>query len=382
MKDPVLRCTKFDHDPRLLRPRPVRNKYRSRKSSLCAEDSHPETSPAIRPLAEYTGHFGSPGPFGSPLRAKFAQYFCICSLSCRSSGLHATPALESSCPNTYSISARVVRAQLRAFRIGRRPQVKAITIDRLLAGLGLRFHPLPCGERNEAVAREILRGTQRLFLRVGGIELAGTPSALSPNSFCAVAFRVSTVGFWGDEAISKLPSSWFHPASNGTSFCFPAAKMAGTGSGRKYPSTSGPKSKPSDCGGEKASSNFCAGMARNSASVLTPSFALTSLRIFFFARRARLERQASAEERRAALANRLLEQTLRQRRGHLRAHRKRSGAFAEDGHIARIAAERRNVVMHPVQRRHLIEQAVIARRIPPDSFASSGCTKNPKMPRR
>jgi hypothetical protein len=36
--------------------------------------------------AAYTGHFGSPSPFGSPVFAKLVQYFCIAVLVCWSSG--------------------------------------------------------------------------------------------------------------------------------------------------------------------------------------------------------------------------------------------------------------------------------------------------------
>ncbi len=60
---------------------PAKNKYRSRNSSLCAADVVSRNITCHSSPAEYTGHFGNPGLFGSPLRAKFAQYFCIVSLS-------------------------------------------------------------------------------------------------------------------------------------------------------------------------------------------------------------------------------------------------------------------------------------------------------------
>ena len=84
---------------------PARNKYLSRRSSLCAADCASRNITGHPSAAEYAGHFGKSGPLGSPLRAKFAQYFCIVALSWRSSGLQLIPALESSWPNTYSISA-------------------------------------------------------------------------------------------------------------------------------------------------------------------------------------------------------------------------------------------------------------------------------------
>jgi hypothetical protein len=60
---------------------PAKNKYRSRNSSLCAADVASRNITGHPSAAEYTGHFGNPVPFGSPLRAKFDQYFCISSLS-------------------------------------------------------------------------------------------------------------------------------------------------------------------------------------------------------------------------------------------------------------------------------------------------------------
>ena len=97
----ILRTIKPDY----LTHAPARNKYLSRRSSLCAADCTSRNITGQPSAAEYAGHFGKSGPLGSPLRAKLAQYFCIVALSWRSSGLQLIPALESSCPNTYSISA-------------------------------------------------------------------------------------------------------------------------------------------------------------------------------------------------------------------------------------------------------------------------------------
>ena len=60
---------------------------------------------------------------------------------------------------------------------------------------------------------------------------------------------------------------------------------------------------------------------------------------------------------RPALADRARDQILRQRRRHLRAHRNRSRRFTGDRHLARVAAERRDILLHPLQRGMLIEQA-------------------------
>src|SRR5262249_6026905 len=63
---------------------------------------------------------------------------------------------------------------------------------------------------------------------------------------------------------------------------------------------------------------------------------------------------------RAAFADRARDQVLRQRRSHLRADRYGTGRFARDRHTLRVAAEGRDVLLHPLERRMLIEQGVIA----------------------
>ncbi len=79
----------------------------------------------------------------------------------------------------------------------------------------------------------------------------------------------------------------------------------------------------------------------------------------------RAERQAAAHalyEVRAALADRFVKEPARARRRHECAHRERSRRLPEDRHVARIAAERGDVVAHPLERRDLIEHPVVARR--------------------
>lgn len=54
-----------------------------------------------------------------------------------------------------------------------------------------------------------------------------------------------------------------------------------------------------------------------------------------------------------------VEQARRQRRGEQRGHAARAGGFAEDGDIARVAAEGRGIVAHPAQGGDLVVQAQI-----------------------
>jgi len=63
----------------------------------------------------------------------------------------------------------------------------------------------------------------------------------------------------------------------------------------------------------------------------------------------------------ARLDDGFVEQPARQRRGHHGEHRAATGGFAEQGHIARIAAELRDVLAHPFQRRDLIEETIVAK---------------------
>ncbi len=78
---------------------------------------------------------------------------------------------------------------------------------------------------------------------------------------------------------------------------------------------------------------------------------------------ARAQTAAAQREERPAFADRAMDQPLGKRRDHQRAHRKRPGRLAEDRDLARVAAKGRDVVVHPLQRGHLIEQAVVARRV-------------------
>ncbi len=57
-----------------------------------------------------------------------------------------------------------------------------------------------------------------------------------------------------------------------------------------------------------------------------------------------------------------MEQALRRRHGHQGRDFPRAAGFAEDGYIARVAAEARNVGPHPLQRRHAVEHAGVARK--------------------
>ena len=68
-----------------------------------------------------------------------------------------------------------------------------------------------------------------------------------------------------------------------------------------------------------------------------------------------------AGNRRAAFADRAGHQASRERRRHQRADGNRPRRFAGDGHPRRISAERGDVLLHPPQRGHLVEQAVVAR---------------------
>jgi hypothetical protein len=65
----------------------------------------------------------------------------------------------------------------------------------------------------------------------------------------------------------------------------------------------------------------------------------------------------------AALADRANEESLGERRSHQRVDAPRSCGFAADRHARWIAAKRRDVPLHPLQRRNLIEHAVVAGRL-------------------
>ena len=76
---------------------------------------------------------------------------------------------------------------------------------------------------------------------------------------------------------------------------------------------------------------------------------------------ARFGQGGVAVEAAARLGDGLVEQPRRQRRCGEVADADGTGGFAEDGHVVRVAAECRDVVLHPLQRRDLIVQPLVAR---------------------
>ena len=86
----------------------------------------------------------------------------------------------------------MIRPQLRSVCIRVRwTEIEAVTVDRLLAGLTLRFHPVPGGECDELITCEILRGAKRLLVRASRIQ-SQEFSSLVPkilHSVCLHAVR-------------------------------------------------------------------------------------------------------------------------------------------------------------------------------------------------
>src|SRR5271168_4340643 len=119
--------------------------------------------------------------------------------------------------------------------------IEAEAINRLRAVGHRRLEPFPCGESDETRRRKVRGRTDRLLISAGwkeGQKFRG----LRAEVLFRLRLETITVVF-----CRTPPSSRFQPASNATSFCFFAANIAGTLSGRKYPSTSGPNRTP--CGG-------------------------------------------------------------------------------------------------------------------------------------
>src|SRR5271170_3515749 len=72
------------------------------------------------------------------------------------------------------------------------------------------------------------------------------------------------------------------------------------------------------------------------------------------------KRKAIAVESAATLSNSFDKKSARERRSHLRTHRERTSRLTKDCDVLRISAERSNVLLHPLQRRSLVHQAVVA----------------------
>lgn len=69
-----------------------------------------------------------------------------------------------------------------------------------------------------------------------------------------------------------------------------------------------------------------------------------------------------------ALGDGFVEQPARERRCYQCQHALRASRLAEDGHVVRVAAEYRDVLLHPSQRGDLVEQAKVHRAVWPFSF--------------
>ena len=112
------------------------------------------------------------------------------------------------------------------------------------------------------------------------------------------------------------------------------------------------------------------GSARSSSTLDTPASSV--------ARSASSTARVHARrERRTALHHRLVEQARAHRHGAQERHGGRAGRLAEDRDVARVAAERRAVGLHPSQGLDAVEQAPVRRRRPSASAARSGWPRNP-----
>ena len=253
---------------------------------------------------------------------------------------------------------RMVCPEPRAFEVGGQCEVETITIDGLLAGGRLRLHPPPGRPGDEAVADEIFHGTLRFGIGIGRVQaqkIRRTHAKLflrrSLHGVHRGLFRRSR---HGEAALVVVPSGQQRNVvlQAGSEDC-----------GERFAQkiSIDVRNKIDDAAGLKKSVEQF--LRRHGAelrqSLLTESSA-DQFRIPLFADRHGIERDSAAEKSRATLPDRLLEQAVGGRGGHQGADRKRSGALAEDGHVAGIAAECGDVVMDPVESDQLIEQAVVA----------------------
>ena len=84
----------------------------------------------------------------------------------------------------------------------------------------------------------------------------------------------------------------------------------------------------------------------------------------------------------AALHDRPLEEPSGTARDEVGEDGQATGRLARDGHLVRVAAEPRDVLLHPAQGCLLIHQPVVAGRRHPGDDASAGCERKPRAPSR
>jgi len=254
---------------------------------------------------------------------------------------------------------RAARSILSASRLGTRWRgrsiVELITVERRFARGALHLQPFPGGEGDELVARQILRGSLGLLVcvcRVEFQELVGLVAEMLVR--VGYEIRRGRGVFPEDAPITSfivVPSGQERHVTlfaAGKNFTYGIRQEMAVDI-RREPDLFLLDSRVEEFGGGLGA-QVGEGMRADG---------LRKFRVGLLSGRQRLQVENGAEEG-AALADRAVKQALGQGRCHQRTDRKRSGRFAEDGHVGWVAAETGNVFVHPFEGRHLVEQTIIA----------------------
>ena len=181
-------------------------------------------------------------------------------------------------------------------------------------------------------------------------------SAAGPNRLRVCSTNEVAVGRSAASSTPPRISSAFQPASSGTFACLPAAKVDATGSVSTTPSMAG---ENHGCHLLAAASSVLGRFRAQRLGRRGPEGCAELLAVGFTGL-ARGGRERGPEVR-AALADDLVEQPAGLRDHHHGVDGERSRRLAEDGDVAGVAAECRDVVAYPLQGRHHVEQRVVAR---------------------
>ena len=240
--------------------------------------------------------------------------------------------------------------------LGRTRLIEVIEVHRRAAVASLQIHPAPGGVRDEHVAGQ--RGGRGFHLRrVGaGVQRQCTRRLRAEQPLqCRAVMRRGRRLVLQDRGVVTLlriaPQQQRH-------LCLLAAGHAGRGWLAQEPAV-------------EIDVGVAVLLARGLQQAVRRQRTQRGQRVGIEMPRERLaaalhRRQRHRRDRRdqgAAFADRAGEQPARQRRGHQRAHRDRTGRLAGDRHLRRITAESGDVGAHPAQRGDLVEQAIIARRV-------------------
>ena len=228
-----------------------------------------------------------------------------------------------------------------------RTQREKIAIDWGLAGFDLRLQPQPGGVRDKSVASEVDRGLHGLVIGVGRKECE---KLFGVVAIVLLGLRLEGFGggLFGRHDDHRLHLSRIPTGQQRDVRLLACCIDVRHGVGEEVAVDIGAESWSARLFGGSCLAQLGGRQLTQFGEIAGSKGGFGELSIAGLGRFERLEAQAVAGERAAALSDSLLHKALRQRRCHLRTHRERSGRFAEERNVGGVATEGRDVATNPL----------------------------------